>query len=358
VTERIHFDARFIRTDFPDGISRFSVGLIGELAKLTEVVALIHDERQRKLIPGGIEVLRVNAPSSWRELTLGRRLNRAGVKLVFSPMQTTGAVGRKFKLVLTLHDLIYYRHREPPGFLSTPIRLLWRLYHLAWWPQRIMLGRADAVVTVSETVAKQIVEHRLAERVSVVYNATDALPDSVARADVGSGPKSRRLVYVGSFIGYKNVATLVRALELLPEHELWLLSPVSERQRTELESVAPVGSRLRFLNGVSDAEYSSILAGAQALVTASRDEGFGIPLIEAMARGVPVVCSDLEIFREVAGTAASYCDPNSPDSFAAAISRLSDHQIWQQFAEAGIDQAKRYSWQQSAAKLLAVLRGV
>ena len=259
MAEPVHFDARFIRTDFPDGISRFSIGLITELAKLTEVVALIHDERQRELLPESIEALYVNSPSSWRELFLGRRLNRAGVEMVFSPMQTTGALGRNFKLVLTLHDLIYYRHREPPGFLSSPIRRLWRLYHLAWWPQRLMLGRADAVVTVSETVAKQIAQHRLAERVSVVYNAADALPVAITNTVPAARAAARRLVYVGSFIGYKNVATLVRALELLPEHELWLLSPVSEAQRGELESVASVGARLKFLNGVSDAEYSSIL---------------------------------------------------------------------------------------------------
>jgi glycosyltransferase involved in cell wall biosynthesis len=358
VAERIHFDARFIRTDFPDGISRFSIGLIAELAKLAEVVALIHDERQREFLPADIETLGVNPPSSWRELLLGLRLNRAGAEVVFSPMQTTGALGRRFKLVLTLHDLIYYRHREPPGFLSAPIRLLWRLYHLAWWPQRLMLGRADAVVTVSETVAKQILERRLAKRVSVVYNAADTISDGLSGAEGLAGAKSRRLVYVGSFIGYKNVVTLVRALELLPEHELWLLSPVSEAQRSELESVASVGSRLKFLNGVSDAEYSSILGGAQALVTASRDEGFGIPLIEAMARGVPVVCSDLEIFREVAGPAASYCDPNRPETFAAAIAQLSEEVVWDGSSAAGLERAERYSWQLSAAKLLAVLRAV
>jgi glycosyltransferase involved in cell wall biosynthesis len=358
VAERIHFDARFIRTDFPDGISRFSIGLVTELAKITEVVAVIHDERQRELLPARVETLLVNPPTSWHEVLLGRRLNRAGVELLFSPMQTTGSLGRRFKLVLTLHDLIYYRHREPPGFLSAPLRVLWRLYHLAWWPQRLMLRRADAVVTVSETVAKQIREHRLAKSVSVVYNAADALPETSQNRALNRGAQSRRLVYVGSFIGYKNVATLVRALELLPEHELWLLSPVSEAQRGELESVASVGSRLRFLNGVSDAEYSSILGGAQALVTASLDEGFGIPLIEAMARGVPVVCSDLEIFREVAGPAASYCDPNRPESFAAAVDQLAEPAIWDGFSAAGLEQAKRYSWQLSAAKLLAVLRSV
>jgi glycosyltransferase involved in cell wall biosynthesis len=109
---------------------------------------------------------------------------------------------------------------------------------------------------------------------------------------------------------------------------------------------------------VSDAEYSSILGSAQALVTASRDEGFGIPLIEAMARGVPVVCSDLEIFREVAGPAASYCDPNRPEAFAAAITQLSDEVVWDGFSAAGLERAKRYSWQLSAAKLLAVLQSV
>jgi hypothetical protein len=58
-------------------------------------------------------------------------------------MQTMGSWGSKYGLVLTLHDLIYYEHPAPPGFLPAPVRVLWRLYHKAFWPQRLLLNRAD-----------------------------------------------------------------------------------------------------------------------------------------------------------------------------------------------------------------------
>ena len=96
--------------------------------------------------------------------------------VVFSPMQTMGSWGRDYGLVLTLHDLIYYENRTPPRDLPAFVRGLWRLYHLAWWPQRMLLNRADAIVTVSETSAGLIRRHRLTKRpLTVVHNAADEL---------------------------------------------------------------------------------------------------------------------------------------------------------------------------------------
>ena len=105
---------------------------------------------------------------------IARQVNQLEPDVVFSPMQTMGTAGRRYRLVLTLHDLIYYRNRTPPRDLAWPIRLLWRLYHLAWWPQRLLLNRADAVVTVSETTEGADREHRLTRRpITVVRNAAD-----------------------------------------------------------------------------------------------------------------------------------------------------------------------------------------
>jgi glycogen synthase len=112
--------------------------------------------------------------TSPREIFTAFKLNRLGAKVVFSPMQTTSGLGRKFKLILTLHDLIYYRHRTPPKEFNPFIRLAWFLYHLSYVPQRILLNGADAVVTVSKTSRSQIEKAKLTKRpVSVIYNASD-----------------------------------------------------------------------------------------------------------------------------------------------------------------------------------------
>jgi glycosyltransferase involved in cell wall biosynthesis len=280
------------------------------------------------------------------------QVNRLRPDVVWSPMQTMGSLGRRYPLVLTLHDLIYYTNRTPPPEFALPIRLLWRLYHLAWWPQRVLLDRADAVVTVSRTTRDQMRRHRLTRRpVTVVYNAADAVDDAAPR----TAPERRDLVYMGSFMPYKNVATLARALPLLDGYRLHLMSRVSEAERASLEAVAPAGS-LVFHDGASDDEYREALLGATAVVTASRAEGFGIPLVEGMALGTPAVVSDIPIFREIGGTAALYFDPSSPASVAAAVRRLEGE--WEARSAASIEQAARFSWRGSADVLLRMLADV
>jgi glycosyltransferase involved in cell wall biosynthesis len=271
---------------------------------------------------------------------------------VFSPMQTMGSRGRDYTLVLTLHDLIYYRNRTPPPEFALPIRLLWRLYHLAWWPQRVLLNRADGVVTVSETTAALIARHRLTRRpVTVVPNAPDPVP-GLPRA-----PRTGALVYMGSFMPYKNVGTLASAMPALPHHELHLMSRIGIDERARLTALAP-GGKLVFHDGASDETYREVLRGATALVSASRDEGFGIPLVEAMALGTPLVVSDIPVFREVGGDAAAYVDPDDVGGFVRAVRELDDPAVWEQRSAAARARARHYSWESSARVLLAFLERV
>lgn len=345
---RIAVDCRYVRIDRHDGISRYTAGLVAELAVLHPVTMLINDRRQLHMLPP-LPWFRVSAPTSVREPLVARQVNRLAPDVVFSPMQTMGAWRRRYALVLTVHDLIYYRHGTPPRDLPAPIRGLWRLYHLAWWPQRLLLDRADAVVTVSETTAALIAEHRLTRRpVTVVPNAADPLP-AVA------GGSGRRLVYMGSFMPYKNVDVLVRAAAALPEHELHLMSRISPTERARLTALAP-HARLVFHDGASDAEYAAALHGATALVTASRDEGFGIPLVEAMSVGTPVVVSDIPVFREVGADAATYVDPDDVDGFVAAIRSLDDPGTRAARGAAARARATHYSWAASARVLLDLLQ--
>jgi len=272
-------------------------------------------------------------------------------------MQTMGGFGRKYRLVLTVHDLIYYRHPTPPRDLPAFVRGLWRLYHLAWWPQRLLLNRSDAVVTVSETTKGLIAEHRLTKRpVHVVPNAADMPELAPGRAE-RTAAESKSLVYMGSFMPYKNVDTLVRAAALLPEYTLHLMSRVSDAERQRLTELAP-GARIVFHDGASDEDYAETLAAATALVTASHDEGFGIPLVESMTLGTPVVVSDIPIFREIGGEAALYFDADAPEQVAARVRHLEEDGVWAARSAAARAQAARYTWDGSAERLLTVLEGV
>jgi len=353
---KIAFDARFIKPEHPDGISRFSLGLIAELSKLTDLTVVVCDARVEAKLPKGVAVVWAGDPTSAMEIFTARRLNETGIDVLFSPMQTTSGLGRKFKLVLTLHDLIYYRHRTPPKEFNPLVRAIWWLYHLSFTPQRMVLNGADAVVTVSNTTKNQMIKHRLTKRpISVIYNAADAAEAVPERDNSGS----RILVYMGSFIGYKDVEALIKGVSLLPEHTLVCLSRISLARKVELTALAEsLGAKVQFENGVSEAEYHQWLIKAQALVTASKDEGFGIPVIEAMERGTPAVVSNLEIFKEIGADAASYFNPADPQSFVDQINRLGQKTAWKSASQKSIAQAAKFSWQKSAADLLELLNRV
>jgi glycosyltransferase involved in cell wall biosynthesis len=352
---KIVFDCRYTRIGRHDGISRYTAGLVAELAKLHPLTMLISDHRQLELLPNLPWEL-ISAPTGPGEPLVARQVNRLNPDVVFSPMQTMGSWGRQYRLVLTVHDLIYYRHRTPPRDLAWPIRLLWRLYHLAWWPQRMLLNRADAVVTVSQTTRALIAEHRLTRRpVSVVPNAADDPPVALAaHAAARSMPPRPSLVYMGSFMPYKNVDTLARAVEALPGYELHLMSRVSDAERERLIALAPHAA-LVFHDGASDEEYSEELARATAFVSASHDEGFGIPLVEAMRLGTPVVVSDIPIFREIGGAAARFFDPDDVSELVQQVRSLEDPTQWLDASARSLEAAARYNWGDSARHLLTVL---
>ncbi|TFD67584.1 glycosyltransferase family 1 protein [Cryobacterium sp. Hb1] len=350
---RIVVDCRYVRLDHHDGISRYTAGLVTELGRLHPLTMLISDHRQLKMLPA-LPWQLVRAPTSLLEPFIALAVNRLQPDVVFSPMQTMGSWGRKYRLFLTVHDLIYYRNRTPPHDLAPLIRLLWRAYHLSFWPQRMLLNGADGIVTVSETTRSLINEHHLTRRpVTVVPNAADPVPGAPTHRSI---PETTRLIYMGSFMPYKNLDTLVKALADLPDHELHLLSRVSPTERTRLTRLA-TQARLVFHDGVTDEQYRRLVRSATALVTASLDEGFGIPLVEAMSLGIPVVVSDIAIFREIGGAAALYFDPRSADAIAAAVRRLALPGEWEARSALSIEQAVRFTWAASARTLLGVLEG-
>jgi glycosyltransferase involved in cell wall biosynthesis len=135
------------------------------------------------------------------------------------------------------------------------------------------------------------------------------------------------------------------------------MSRITASERARLSAVAP-GGRLVFHDGASDGTYRDVLRGATALVSASRDEGFGIPLVEAMALGTPVVVSDIPVFREVGGDAATYVDPGDVAGFVRAVRELDDPDRWAERSAAARERAVQYSWATSARILLALLERV
>lgn len=354
----IFFDARFISANRADGISRFSINLLGELSRILPVTAIVSHAHQVDVLPPSVEHIFESPADSIRELGFARRMNRRRASVVFSPMQTTGGLGRKFKLVLTIHDLIYYSHSAPPPRFSAAVRLIWRLYHLSYWPQRVLLRQAEALVTVSEASKRAIEKARLyAGPIHVIANAV--APEIAAPTPTNQAlTRPFKVVYAGSFMGYKDVETLVRGCSSSTnEIELHLVSPIEQPRRDELQRVADESNtRVVFHDGMSDSDYAALLDQSALMVTASRAEGFCIPVLEAFSRSVPAVCSDLEVLREVAGDGAEFFEPGNPEALAQAVTRALERR--DELAWRARQRAQDFSWAKSAQKLKDLLESL
>lgn len=345
---KLVIDARYTRVTHHDGISRYTAGLIESATKIADVTMLINDSRQLALLPE-VPYLKISGPTSVLEPFVAFQINKLQPDVVFSPMQTIGTWGRKFPIILTLHDLIYYAHPHAPKFLPAPLRWGWFLFHQVYFPQRILLNRADAVATVSNTTAALMRKHRLTKRhIGLVSNAASG--QTLVREQHGSVKKT--LLYMGSFMEYKNVETLIRAMRYLPDFELHLLSGISDERRADLDAEIQDTDQVIFHNGVSDEQYAKMLSECTALVTLSREEGYGLPLVEAMSMGTPVIVTDMPIFQEVAQDAALYSDPDNPQDFADQVHKMSDPEIWRDYSQRGLRRAEHYSWENSAKQLL------
>ncbi len=356
---KLLFDARYIRTDFHDGISRYSAELAHAVAdKHHNTTFIVCHVDQLKFLPAGMNSIMFHEPTSWREPFSALYLNRYQPDVVFSPMQTIGSFGRRFKLILTLHDMIYYRHRTPPKNLHWLIRAGWWLYHLTYWPQRLTLNAADTVATVSQTSEHDIKDAKLTKRpMAIIPNAPQKLAELVTPKGISTAPTE--LVYMGSFMPYKNVETLIEGMAFLPAgYTLHLLSRIKPERQAELERHVSKGTKIVFHNGVSDTEYAELLARNALLVTASFDEGYGLPIAEALALGTPAVASDLAIFHEVAGEGALYFNPHDPQSFAKHVAEASQPKLYENLTKHGKRHIAKFTWPASADILIDTARAL
>ena len=351
---RVFFDARYTRFPTHFGVSRYGAELATALAKLMTITLIICDTRQLIMLPQGVPYVLLNNPLSIKELFIARQLNKLGADIVYTPLQAMGRLGRRYKLIVTMHDTFYFEYPTPPHYLPWYARLAWWLSYKLYWPQRWLLDTTDYVATVSRTSEQEIERYHLTKRpVGVVYNAP-IKPPALPRRQT---PK-KELVYVSSFMKYKNHETLVRMINLLPDYTLHFTSPVWPERQAELTALAKRPEQLVFWNGAPEKEMYRLLAESMAAVSASKAEGFGLPVIEAMSMGTPVVCSDLPIFHEIAGPSVQYCDPDSPEAFAAAVRRLEDPIVAVDYTKKGLAQAKTFTWQHSAEQLKDIIETV
>jgi glycosyltransferase involved in cell wall biosynthesis len=280
---------------------------------------------------------------------------RAGVELLHSFASTAPAWG-PYRRVVTVHDLIYRTLPDAhPGLRSLGMRVLVPL----------AVRSSDRVIADSQATADDLVGLLGTPRgkVDVVHLGVGAGPtrEPPAIAEVRSwlDAGERPIVLsVSAKLAHKNLARLIDALARIPPASRPLLvlpgyPTPHELQLRARAGAAGVDGDIRFLGWVSSAQLEGLYAAAAAFVLPTLAEGFGLPVLEAMVRRVPVACSDIPVLREVAGDGALYFDPLAEASIADAIVRLlDDRELAGRLAAGGPERATRFSWRQTARETL------
>jgi len=223
------------------------------------------------------------------------------------------------------------------------------------------IENSDLVVTISNYSAKQILEAfpSAAGKIKVVYLAS-GLTGAKTGISAGSNPDNPYLLYVGNCRSYKNVPVLVKGFsEYLcanRESGLQLVIAGNDSCPTVKKLVLDHGiaERVKFISNPSDESLRELYSGALAFVLPSREEGFGIPVLEAMEMGVPVIISDAEALLEVANGAALVFCKNAPSHLASLISRVvGDEALRKELRFNGFMRSADFSWEKSAADVKA-----
>lgn len=254
-------------------------------------------------------------------------------------------------MVVALHDV---QHHEHPDFFSHAERA-WRR-----WAYDGAARRAGLVVTISEHSRTQIVE-----RLGVSPSKVVTIPLGVDHArysprqlhtDGSLDLPERFLLYPANLWPHKNHARLLRAFAALRDADLRLLL-VGQTYGRPLPG--PADARVRHLGYVSDDTLATLYRRATAVVFPSLIEGFGLPLLEAMASGCPVAASDDGAVAEVCGGAALLFDPRSEDAIADAMRRLSsDRALAMRLRDEGILRASTFTWRRCAAAHVEAYRAL
>lgn len=263
------------------------------------------------------------------------------------------------RLVVTVHDLAFERF---PGLFPREWRLLYRL------GLRAAARRADAIVTPSRSTADDVLARaKIGEdRVHVVPLASALPTGSLELAEVLARRKLRApyVLFVGTLEPRKNLVRLVRAYRRIAAsgvpHTLVLAGPLGWHHDALMREIALGGpGDVLLTGGLPSDEIDALYRGAAAFVYPSLYEGFGLPVIEAMARGVPTIASSTSSLPEVSGDAALEVDPRSVRDIAAAIERvLGDRDLAESLRSAGRARAERFSWDETARLTLEVYEGV
>lgn len=310
-------------------------------------------------------------PRLWTQLGLGLQTFKDKIEVLFIPAHTLPIIRRPdLTTVITVHDL-------GAEYLPKMHQLKQRLYlnFMSHW----QLCSASAIIAVSNSTKKDLIEKAgiQPDKISVIYEGYDQYTFKPMPKTLTSKILSKYnleyqnyFLFVGTIQPRKNLERLIRAyhfyinsanpkkkhkLKSLPKLVLagskgWLSEPVFK-----LSNQLEITSLVKFLGYVPKADLPTLYSSSLGLLFPSLFEGFGLPILEAFASGCPVLTSSLASFKEVAGQAAIFVDPNSTKAIAQGIDQITDQNTAANLRLKGFKQVKKFSWEKAAGETLDVL---
>ena len=339
--------------------SRYLIDALIERAPANYTVRLYFNHAQQSVISHQYSALKdqrseirnLPFPRLWTHIRLSFEMLTRPPDLLFVPAHVLPVLHPR-RSVVTVHDLgyLYFPEAHPP-------KQRWYLDHSTRWHTRT----AAYLIADSAATKRDLIDRYRArpDRISVAYPGLDPAlrrieaAHEIERVKVKYRIDGEYVLYVGTLQPRKNLSRLIEAFAAC---HLPLILVIAGKPGWYYDQlIKEAGSRARFVGYVDDADKAALLSGAKAFAFPSLYEGFGFPVLEAMACGTPVLCSNTSSLPEVAGEAALQIDPLQVAELARGLARITtDEDLRGTLIARGYAQAKKFTWQACADVVLGV----
>lgn len=364
----IAIDARFYGLEHA-GLGRYTKNLVEQLARIdtkNRYTLFVQPEYKGLLIADNFvtKVVEASPYSIWEQIKLTNALHKGHYDLVHFPHFIVPIFNLSTPFVVTIHDLIKHKHRGIEASTLSPLMYGLKQYAYRfdmWWA----VHKSKHILVPTEFVKQDVKDwfHIDPPKISVTFEGVDGALTAFDSTEnqrneimVRYGISGPYMLYVGSAYPYKKVDVLVDALTYMPENVSLVLigsRSVFYKRIEDLVSSRGFTHRVKMLGYVPDSELSVLYSQASCFVSASQEEGFGIPPLEAMSMSCPVVLSDIPVHKEVCGDAAIYVSECGAQGFADTVANLlTNESLRAHLIEKGLSQVKKYSWEEMAKQTL------